>query len=499
MTLLDVESLTKRYGSIVAVDDLSFSVAPGETLGLLGPNGAGKTTTMGCIVGLLEPDGGRVAVDGLAPKSKPVSAMVGYAAQRTALYLSLRVSENLAYFGGLYGLRGRSLAEAAAKIVDLFDLDALTGRRVKDLSEGQAKLVHLATAVIHEPRLLLVDEPTAGLDVSARRRVIDGIRRLAAQGTAVIFSTHYLEEADEACDSLVILDHGRRVAAGPLGELLAADPDPAAGVAMTSTLLVARNELRLLRRDPFPLFVLVGMPGVLLFFVTDAIIGGPAHSVPALASLFALMGTGSMGFSFFREHGWGTWDRLRIAPIRTIHIVAGKAIPMLAVTVCQQLILVAIGIAVFNLEVPGGPAQLVTAALGCSAMYVALAIALTSLCRTMSQLNAASMLGTMAIADAGGAIAQGDGAAGLGAGHRPSQPRVLGNRRLPQRAHRRTGLRPSHRDAARVRDPVHRRDPVGVPSREAKGELRRRVISDTSRRAEVQGVDVADRAVTLGA
>ena len=227
VTLLEVESLTKRYGSITAVDDLSFSVAPGETLGLLGPNGAGKTTTMGCIVGLLEPDGGHIAVDGLAPKSKTVSAMVGYAAQRTALYLSLRVSENLAYFGGLYGLRGRALAEAVAQIVDLFDLGPLTRRRVNDLSVGQAKLVHLASAVIHEPRLLLVDEPTAGLDVSARRRVIDAIRRLAAGGTAVIFSTHYLEEADEACDSLVIIDHGRRVASGPLGDLLAADPDPA--------------------------------------------------------------------------------------------------------------------------------------------------------------------------------------------------------------------------------------------------------------------------------
>ncbi len=227
VTLLEVESLTKRYGSITAVDDLSFSVAPGETLGLLGPNGAGKTTTMGCIVGLLEPDGGHIAVDGLAPTSKTVSAMVGYAAQRTALYLSLRVSENLAYFGGLYGLRGRALSEAVAKIIDLFDLDSLTGRRVNDLSVGQAKLVHLASAVIHEPRLLLVDEPTAGLDVSARRRVIDAIRRLAAGGTAVIFSTHYLEEADEACDSLVIIDHGRRVAAGLLGDLLAADPDPA--------------------------------------------------------------------------------------------------------------------------------------------------------------------------------------------------------------------------------------------------------------------------------
>ena len=175
---------------------------------------------------------------------------------------------------------------------------------------------------------------------------------------------------------------------------------------MASTLLIARNELRLLQRDPFPLFVLIGMPGVLLFFVTDALIGGPAHSVPALASLFALMGTGSMGFSFFREHGWGTWDRLRVAPVRTIEIVAGKAIPMLAVTAVQQLIMVAIGIAVFSLDVPGGAAQLITTALVCAAMYVALAIALTSLCRTMSQLNAASMLGTMAIAGAGGAIAK---------------------------------------------------------------------------------------------
>lgn len=141
---------------------------------------------------------------------------------------------NLAFFGGLYGLRGRSLAEAVAKIVDLFDLDPLMRRAVKDLSVGQAKLVHLATAVIHEPRLLLVDEPTAGLDVSARRRVIDSIRRLAAQGTAVIFSTHYLEEAEEACDTLVILDHGHRVAAGPLGDLLAANGDTATVIRLST-------------------------------------------------------------------------------------------------------------------------------------------------------------------------------------------------------------------------------------------------------------------------
>ena len=175
---------------------------------------------------------------------------------------------------------------------------------------------------------------------------------------------------------------------------------------MTRTLLVTGNELRLLRRDPFPLFILIGMPGVLLFFVSDALIGGPAHSVPALASLFALLGTGSMGFSFFREHGLGTWNRLRIAPIHTIEIVTGKAIPMLTVTTCQQFILVGIGIAVFGVDVPGGPVRLALTASACAATYVTLAIAMTSLCRTIAQLNAMSMLGTMAVAGAGGAITQ---------------------------------------------------------------------------------------------
>ena len=118
------------------------------------------------------------------------------------------------------------------------------------------------------------------------------------------------------------------------------------------------------------------------------------------------MGTASTGFSFFREHGWGTWDQLRIAPIRSIEIVGGKAIPMLAVNVCQQLILVAIGIAAFGVDVPGGAARLLAAAAATPLMYVALAIALTSLCRTVSQLNAASMIGTMAVAGTGGAIAQ---------------------------------------------------------------------------------------------
>ena len=275
VTLLEVESLTKRYGSITAVDDLSFSVAPGETLGLLGPNGAGKTTTMGCIVGLLEPDGGHIAVDGLAPKSKTVSAMVGYAAQRTALYLSLRVSENLAYFGGLYGLRGRALAEAVAKIVDLFDLDSLTGRRVNDLSVGQAKLVHLASAVIHEPTLLLVDEPTAGLDVSARRRVIDAIRRLAAGGAAVVVFDRQAEPLQELAAELDGLAcAGDVTRAGDVERAVAAavDRNGRLDILVNAAGIMLRTRFFELEEDEFDRVVAVSLKGS---FLASKAVAGP--------------------------------------------------------------------------------------------------------------------------------------------------------------------------------------------------------------------------------
>lgn len=226
MTLLEVQSLTKRYGSVTAVDDLSFTLAAGETLALLGPNGAGKTTTMGCIVGLVQPESGQILVDGMSPLSREANAMVGYAAQRTALYPPLNVAENLDFYGGLYGLRGAALADSVAKTVELLDLSSLLSRRAMDLSVGQAKLVHVATTVLHDPQLLIVDEPTAGLDVGARGRVTDGLRKLASEGMAIIFSTHYLEEAEDTCDLLLLIDKGERVASGSMEELLATHAEP---------------------------------------------------------------------------------------------------------------------------------------------------------------------------------------------------------------------------------------------------------------------------------
>ena len=175
---------------------------------------------------------------------------------------------------------------------------------------------------------------------------------------------------------------------------------------MAETLLIARNEWRLLRGDPFPLLVLVGMPGVLLFFVADAFVGGPEQSVPGLASVFALMGIASTGFSFFREHGWGTWDRLRVAPVRPIEIVLGKAVPVFGLYLAQQVLLMVLGVTVFGLDLEGGAARLGLAALASASMYVALAIALTSLCRTVAQLNAAATLGAFVVSGAGGALAQ---------------------------------------------------------------------------------------------
>lgn len=175
---------------------------------------------------------------------------------------------------------------------------------------------------------------------------------------------------------------------------------------MTETLLIARNEWKLLRGDPFPLIILVGMPGVLLFFMSDALVGGPTQSVPGLASIFALMGISSTGFSFFREHGWGTWDRLRVAPIRPIEIVLGKALPMFALYVMQQLMLMALGITVFGLDLEGGGLRLGVAALASATMYVTMSLAATSLCRTAAQLNAVGTIGAFVVSGAGGAIAQ---------------------------------------------------------------------------------------------
>jgi ABC-2 type transport system ATP-binding protein len=203
---------------VVALAGLDLAVRAGTILGLVGPNGAGKTTAIRCIAGLLHPDRGTVRIAGPAGARRPP---IGLAAQEIELYPGLSARENLVFLGRLNGAPDveRTLADLAAEL----ELGPLLGARVLDLSVGQQRLVHVAAAMMHPSPLLVLDEPTAALDVGARAAVLEALRRRRAAGTAVLFSSHYLKEVEEVCDEVVVLDRGRVIAAGPVAELIERD------------------------------------------------------------------------------------------------------------------------------------------------------------------------------------------------------------------------------------------------------------------------------------
>ncbi len=216
-----VERLAKSYGAIRAVDGISFEVRPGEIYGLLGPNGAGKTTTLSMLAGLLHPDEGRVLYDGLdlAADPKKIKAGIGVVPQETAVYESLSALENLRFWGGLYGLTGGRLSAACTSMLEKVGLTQRAKDPVKSYSGGMKRRLNLALGLVHEPRVILLDEPTVGIDPQARLNILDVIRDVAAKGTAVLYTTHYLEEAEGLCDRIGILDHGELLAEGTLAEL----------------------------------------------------------------------------------------------------------------------------------------------------------------------------------------------------------------------------------------------------------------------------------------
>jgi ABC-2 type transport system ATP-binding protein len=221
--VLRLQGLRKVYGARVAVDGLSLEVARGEVFGLLGPNGAGKTTTIRLAVGQLEPDAGEVDVGGLgSPTRAEVRRRIGVAPQELALYEDLSGAANLAFFGRLYGLSGAALQ---ARVEALLHLAGLTDRgrdRVKTYSGGMQRRLNLAVALVHDPPLLLLDEPTAGVDAQSRNRLFDLVTELKAQGKTVVYTTHYMEEAERLCDRVAILDRGRLLALDTVPGLLRA-------------------------------------------------------------------------------------------------------------------------------------------------------------------------------------------------------------------------------------------------------------------------------------
>jgi ABC-2 type transport system ATP-binding protein len=212
--MLEVREVRKSYGALVAVDGVSFRVGAGETVGLLGPNGAGKTTTVSMLCGVLAPDSGEVLLDGQPIRSDtdPVKRKLGLVPQDLALYPELIARDNLRFFGALYDMRGAELEpaiDAALELVGLTDRDA---SRVSTFSGGMQRRLNLAAALLHDPQFLLLDEPTVGVDPQSRNAIFENLETLRAAGKSLLYTTHYMEEAERLCDRIVIMDHGRVVA-----------------------------------------------------------------------------------------------------------------------------------------------------------------------------------------------------------------------------------------------------------------------------------------------
>jgi ABC-2 type transport system ATP-binding protein len=212
--LLTVSHLKKHYGGRTAVDDVSFEVRAGETVGLLGPNGAGKTTTLSMMSGLVQPDGGSVSFGGerVHQDAGSLKRRVGLVPQDLALFDELSAWSNLELFGGLYGLAGRALAQRAEAALGLVGLSSRRGDLVKHFSGGMKRRLNIAGALLHDPELILLDEPTVGVDPQSRNAIFENLEELKARGKTLVYTTHYMEEAERLCDRIVIIDHGRVIA-----------------------------------------------------------------------------------------------------------------------------------------------------------------------------------------------------------------------------------------------------------------------------------------------
>jgi len=219
-TPLEIDCLSKRFGEVTAVDGVSLELGAGECLGLLGPNGAGKSTLIRSIVGRVLPDAGRVSVFGFAASTPEARAALGWVPQELALYPRLTCKENLAAFGRYHGLSGGKLAEAVAWCLDWAALTDRAGDIEKNLSGGMKRRLNMAAGIIHRPRVVLMDEPTAGVDPQSRNRIFEMIEALRDKGAAIIYTTHYMEEAERLCDRVAIIDHGRVIAQGACQELV---------------------------------------------------------------------------------------------------------------------------------------------------------------------------------------------------------------------------------------------------------------------------------------
>lgn len=250
--VLRCTDLARSFGPVRAVDGISFGIRRGETYGLLGPNGAGKTTVISMVAGVLAADSGSILVDGVEmhPDALGAKADIGYVPQDVALYPDLTGRENLLFFASLYRIGRREARSRVAEVLDIVGLADRAGDRVQKYSGGMKRRLNIAVGLVHRPRLLVLDEPTVGVDPQSRNAILDSVERLSTEGMGVLYTTHYMEEAERLCDRVAIMDLGRLVAEGTprqltalLGESehirLTLDGDPAGAAAALRELPIA--------------------------------------------------------------------------------------------------------------------------------------------------------------------------------------------------------------------------------------------------------------------
>jgi ABC-2 type transport system ATP-binding protein len=219
--ILEVKDLVKKYGENTAVKGITFSIKEGEIFSLLGPNGAGKTTTISVLSTLLTPTSGEAIVCGFSVTKQPmdVRRSIGVVPQDLALYEELSAAENLSFWGQMYGLGGKTLAKRIDEVLELIDLKDKAKAHVRTFSGGMKRRVNIGVGLLHQPRLLFMDEPTVGIDPQSRRAILDSVKDLNKKGMTVLYTTHYMEEAQELSDRVGIIDHGDLIALGTQAEL----------------------------------------------------------------------------------------------------------------------------------------------------------------------------------------------------------------------------------------------------------------------------------------
>jgi ABC-2 type transport system ATP-binding protein len=220
--MLECSGLRKVFDDLVAVDDVGFHIDPGETYGLLGPNGAGKTTSISMIAGLLERDGGSVTIGGEAMTTRSTSAkrLIGLVPQDIAVYPDLSARENLVFFGRLYGMDSKTSKTRVDEVLEVIGLDDRADDRTEEFSGGMKRRLNIGIGLLHTPKLLILDEPTVGVDPQSRNAILESVAQLSGAGMAVLYTTHYMEEAERLCDRVGIIDHGDIKAEGSRRELV---------------------------------------------------------------------------------------------------------------------------------------------------------------------------------------------------------------------------------------------------------------------------------------